>query len=50
MTAAVRIAHMMTHGTTMEDATEWVLRRLPPSLRQHYRMAIAADLIRAGWV
>jgi len=50
MTAAVRIALMVTEGVSMECATEWVLRRLPPSLRQFYRVQVAAELIRAGWV
>lgn len=50
MTAAVRVAMMITEGVNAEDAMEWVLRRLPPSLRQYYRMRIAGDLILAGWV
>ena len=47
---SVRIAHMMTEGVSYSDAVEWVLRRLPRSLRQYWRMAHAAELIRAGWI
>lgn len=50
MTAAVRVAMMVTEGVPAEYAMEWVLRRLPPSLRQFYRMQIAGELLRAGWV
>jgi hypothetical protein len=41
---------MVTEGVSVEHAMEWVLRRLPASLRQFYRMQIAGELIRAGWV
>lgn len=50
MTAAVRVAMMITEGVPAEHAMEWVLRRLPPSLRQYYRRAVAQELILAGWV
>ena len=50
MTAAVRVAMMITEGVAVDHAMEWVLRRLPASLRQYYRMAIAGELLRAGWV
>lgn len=49
-TAQVRIAHMMTEGVTYSVAAEWVLRRLPHSLRRYYCITHAVELVSAGWI
>ena len=38
------------HGIHIEEALEYLLRRFPRSLKQYYRMAIAAALLREGLI